>query len=116
MTKNEKEMLFDAEKSIFDIAQTRRTNDLEHIKKGVTEAIDLMEKISIDPNCNAGVKTGFPTLDKITNGFKPGELIIIAARPGIGKTTLAVNFAINSAVLSRMIGTAYISAYFLILL
>ncbi len=93
-----KEVLERAEKYIFDIAQTRRTNDLEHIKKGVNEAIDLMEKISIDPNANMGVKTGFPTLDKITNGFKPGELIIIAARPGIGKTTLAVNFAINSAL------------------
>ena len=57
-----------------------------------------MEKISIDPNANTGIKVGFPTLDKITNGFKPGELIIIAARPGIGKTTLAVNFAINSAI------------------
>ena len=87
-----------AEKYIFDIGQTRRTNSLEHIKKGVAEAIDLMEKISIDPNANMGVKVGFPTLDKITNGFKPGELIIIAARPGIGKTTLAVNFAINSAI------------------
>jgi len=57
-----------------------------------------MEQISIDPNSNAGVKVGFPTLDKITNGFKPGELIIIAARPGIGKTTLAVNFAVNAAL------------------
>ena len=91
-------VLASAEKTIFDIGQTRRTNDLEHIKKGVTEAIDLMEKVSIDPNCNMGVKVGFPTLDKITNGFKPGELIIIAARPGIGKTTLAVNFAINAAL------------------
>ena len=95
---NAEDVLASAEKTIFDIAQTRRTNDLEHIKKGVTEVIDLMEKISIDPTANMGVKTGFPTLDKITNGFKPGELIIIAARPGIGKTTLAVNFAINSAL------------------
>ena len=87
-----------AEKSIFDIAQTRRVNGLEHIKKGVAEVIDMLEKVSIDPNANAGIKTGFPTLDKITNGFKPGELIIIAARPGIGKTTLAVNFAVNSAI------------------
>lgn len=87
-----------AEKLIFDISQTKSRSSLEHIKYGVTEAIDLMEKLAIDPNANAGVKTGFPTLDKITNGFKPGELIIIAARPGIGKTTLAVNFAINSAV------------------
>ncbi|HIU06849.1 MAG TPA: replicative DNA helicase [Candidatus Onthoplasma faecigallinarum] len=96
--KSAQDVLEKAEKYIFDIAQTRRTNDLEHIKKGVNEAIDLMEKISIDPNSNMGVKVGFPTLDKITNGFKPGELIIIAARPGIGKTTLAVNFAINSAL------------------
>lgn len=87
-----------AEKCIFDIAQTRRVNGLDHIKKGVTEVIDMLEKVSIDPNANAGIKTGFPTLDKITNGFKPGELIIIAARPGIGKTTLAVNFAVNSAL------------------
>jgi len=91
-------VLANAEKVIFDIAQTKNSSELEHIRKGVTEAIDLMEKISIDPNANSGVKTGFPTLDKYTNGFKSGELIIIAARPGIGKTTLAVNFAINSAL------------------
>ena len=91
-------VLAKAEKLIFDISQTKSRSSLEHIKYGVTDAIDLMEKLAIDPNANAGVKTGFPTLDKITNGFKPGELIIIAARPGIGKTTLAVNFAINSAV------------------
>lgn len=92
------QVLAKAEKLIFDISQTKSRSSLEHIKYGVTEAIDMMEKLAIDPNANAGVKTGFPTLDKITNGFKPGELIIIAARPGIGKTTLVVNFAINSAV------------------
>ena len=93
-----KKVLEDAEKVIFDISQSKRHSDLVHVKKGVAEVIDLMEKISIDPNANMGIKVGFPTLDKITNGFKPGELIIIAARPGIGKTTLAVNFAINSAI------------------
>ena len=91
-------VLASAEKTIFDIGQTKRTSELEHIRKGVTEAIDMMEKLAIDPNANAGVKTGFPTLDKFTNGFKSGELIIIAARPGIGKTTLAVNFAVNAAL------------------
>ena len=87
-----------AEKSIFDISQTKSRSALEHVKYGVNDVIDLMEKLAIDPNANAGVKTGFPTLDKITNGFKPGELIIIAARPGVGKTTLAVNFAVNAAI------------------
>jgi len=91
-------VLQSAEKGIFDISQTKNKSSLEHIRKGVSDAIDLMEQISIDPNSNAGVKVGFPTLDKITNGFKPGELIIIAARPGIGKTTLAVNFAVNAAL------------------
>ncbi len=94
------EVLAAAEKAIFDIGQARRKGDLEHIRKGVNEALDLMEKISIDPNANNGIRVGFPTLDKLTNGFKPGELIIIAARPGIGKTTLAVNFAVNSALKS----------------
>ena len=92
------EVLAKAEKYIFDIGQVRRSSGLEHIRVGVTQAIDLMEKLAIDPNTNMGVKVGFPTLDRMTNGFKNGELIIIAARPGIGKTTLAVNFAINSAL------------------
>lgn len=96
--KTAKEVLERAEKFIFDISQTRRTSELEHIRVGVTETIDLMEKLAIDPNANMGVKVGFPTLDRMTNGFKDGELIIIAARPGIGKTTLAVNFAINAAL------------------
>ena len=97
-TNDAQAVLSSAEKSIFDISQTGQTRKLEHIRKGMTEAIDLMEKISIDPNANAGVKVGFPTLDKLTNGFKSGELIIIAARPGVGKTSLAVNFAVNAAL------------------
>ncbi len=96
--KDSAEVLAAAEKAIFDIGQAHRKGDLEHIRKGISEALDLMEKISIDPNSNSGIRVGFPTLDKCTNGFKPGELIIIAARPGIGKTTLAVNFAVNSAL------------------
>lgn len=91
-------VLSSAEKAIFDISQTKSRSSLEHIKYGVNNVIDLMEKLAIDPNANSGVKTGFPTLDKMTNGFKSGELIIIAARPGIGKTTLAVNMAINAAL------------------
>ncbi len=87
-----------AEELIFNISQNQHNKTLEHIRIGANEAIDLMEKVSVDPNANMGVKVGFPMLDRSTNGFKPGELIIIAARPGIGKTTLAVNFAINAAL------------------
>lgn len=87
-----------AEDGIFKISQAKQNKMLQHVSVGVNEAVDLMEKVSSDPNFNLGVKVGFPTLDRITNGFKPGELIIIAARPGIGKTTLAVNFAVNAAL------------------
>ncbi len=87
-----------AEDGIFKISQSKQNNMLQHISAGVNEVVDLMEKVSADPNYNLGIKVGFPTLDRITNGFKPGELIIIAARPGIGKTTLAVNFAVNAAL------------------
>lgn len=91
-------VLNDAEDAIFKISQTKSARTLEHVKVGVNQVLDLMERVSADPNANMGVKVGFPTLDRMTNGFKPGELIIIAARPGIGKTTLAVNFAVNSAI------------------
>ncbi len=96
--KESADVLNRAEELIFNISQNQHAKTLEHIKFGVNEALDLMEKITSDPNSNMGVKVGFPTLDRYTNGFKSGELIIIAARPGIGKTTLAVNFAINAAL------------------
>ncbi|MCQ2564792.1 MAG: replicative DNA helicase, partial [Clostridia bacterium] len=92
------DVLKEAEKQIFDVAQTRRTSDLVHIKSSLNEAVSLMEQVSADPNANSGVKVGFPTLDRYTNGFKDGELIILAARPGIGKTAMAVNFAVNAAI------------------
>lgn len=87
-----------AEKEILDISKTQEKSDLVHIRKGVNEAIDIMEKLAVDPNAFNGVKTGFPRLDTITHGFKSGDLIILAARPGIGKTTLAVNIANNAAI------------------
>ncbi len=92
------DVLKEAERKIFDVAQTRRTSDLVHIKSSLNEAVSLMEQVSADPNANAGVRVGFPTLDRYTNGFKDGELIILAARPGIGKTAMAVNFAVNAAI------------------
>lgn len=92
------EVLSRAEKNILDISKTQQKSDLVHIRKGVTEAIDMMEKVSVDPNAFVGCKTGFPTLDQMTHGFKSGDLIILAARPGIGKTTLAVNIANNVAI------------------
>ena len=90
-----------AEKSIFDISKEQDVSELTHISKGLMEVVDRMEKLSIDKNAFRGLKTGFPTLDNITKGFHKGALILLAARPGIGKTSLALNICSNAALLSN---------------
>lgn len=92
-----------AEKSIFDISKEQNVSELRHISEGVTEVVDKMEKLSIDKNAFKGLKTGFPTLDNYTKGFHKGDLILLAARPGIGKTSLALNICSNAASLSNSI-------------
>ena len=90
------EFVDDAEKAIFDVSKEKSGSPYEHIKdivirtfEQVTEAAQRKEKIM-------GLPTGFMKLDKMTAGFKAGELIIIAGRPGMGKTALAMNIAMNA--------------------
>lgn len=96
-----KEALAFAEKSIFDISKEQNVSELQHISVGINEVVDRMEKLSIDKNAFKGLKTGFPTLDNYTKGFHKGDLILLAARPGIGKTSLALNICSNAALLSN---------------
>lgn len=98
-----KKVLAYAEKSIFDISKEQDVTELRHISAGVMEVVDRMEKLSIDKNAFKGLKTGFPTLDAITKGFHKGDLILLAARPGIGKTSLALNICSNAANLSNSV-------------
>ena len=96
-----KNVLSFAEKSIFDISKEQNVSELTHISQGLMEVVDRMEKLSIDKNAFKGLKTGFPTLDNMTKGFHKGDLILLAARPGIGKTSLALNICSNAAMLSN---------------
>lgn len=98
-----KDALSRAEKSIFDISKEQNVSELRHISAGVTEVVDRMEKLSIDKNAFKGLKTGFPTLDNYTKGFHKGDLILLAARPGIGKTSLALNICSNAATISNSV-------------
>ena len=95
---NSKEALQYMEKQIFDLSKTKDISELVQISEGVSQVIDRMEKLSIDKNAFRGIKTGFPTLDLITKGFHKGDLILLAARPGIGKTSLALNICNNAAI------------------
>ena len=95
---NSKTALQYLEKQIFDLSKEKDISELVQISEGVNQVIDRMEKLSIDKNAFRGIKTGFPTLDVITKGFHKGDLILLAARPGIGKTSLALNICSNAAL------------------
>ncbi len=95
---NSKQALQYMEKQIFDLSKEKDISELVQISDGVNQVIDRMEKLSIDKNAFRGIKTGFPTLDNYTKGFHKGDLILLAARPGIGKTSLALNICSNAAL------------------
>lgn len=91
--------LLDAtEQRIFDIRQGRDVKGLTPIKEVIYEAYDRLSKITgPDKEKYLGAKTGFSYLDTITTGLNKSDLILIAARPGMGKTSFALNIATNVA-------------------
>ena len=82
-----------AEKLVYDIAKKGDTSSMEDIRESsvVGDVIERFEEISRNKDALRGIPTGFPYLNKITNGFQRSDLIVIAARPGSGKTSLAMN-------------------------
>ncbi len=93
------QLLLDAaEQKIYDIRQGRDVQGLIPLKTAITEAYDRLGKISgPDKDKYVGARTGFTLLDSITSGLNKSDLIIIAARPGMGKTSFAMNIATNVA-------------------
>lgn len=91
-------LLDSAEQKIYDIRQGRTINGLSSLADAVLEAYDRLGKISgEDREKYIGARTGFTQLDNITSGLNKSDLIIIAARPGMGKTSFAMNIAKNVA-------------------
>lgn len=86
-----------AESKIFNIVNKRKTSEFRNIQDVVYKAQSDLEKLSENKSEITGVPTGFYDLDKLTSGFHENELIIIAARPGMGKTAFALNIATNVA-------------------
>lgn len=93
------QLLLDAaEQKIYDIRQGRDVRGLVPLADAITEAYDRLGKISgPDKDKYVGARTGFTLLDSITSGLNKSDLIIIAARPGMGKTSFAMNIATNVA-------------------
>jgi len=95
---NSKEALMFAEKLIFDLSEKDDSSSLEHIDKGLKKVIDKFDMIAKDKNCLLGISTNFKRFDQITNGLQNSDLILLAARPGVGKTSLAMNILNNAAI------------------
>lgn len=93
------QLLLDAaEQKIYDIRQGRDVRGLVPLSEAIAEAYDRLGKISgPDKEKYVGARTGFTLLDSITSGLNKSDLIIIAARPGMGKTSFAMNIATNVA-------------------
>lgn len=82
-----------AEKLIYDIAKKGDSSTMDDIRESsvVGDVIDRFETIASNKDALRGITTGFPFLNKLTNGFQRSDLIVVAARPGSGKTSLAMN-------------------------
>ena len=90
-------VLEEAEKKILDVVRERQTSDFIHIKDAIAQAQEQLEIRSQNKSDITGIPTGFYDLDKATAGLHEGELIIVAARPGMGKTAFALNIATYAA-------------------
>ncbi|MBE7090941.1 MAG: replicative DNA helicase [Clostridiales bacterium] len=92
-----------AEKKVFDISAEVETGALMDLAPTVSEILDKFNTIANDPTAFRGVPTGFTELDDITNGLHPSELIVVAARPAMGKTSFAMNIVEHCAVFEKKV-------------
>ena len=97
-TKPVKSVVDDAEQSIFAIAELPSHQGFVRLDSISGDVLHTIDSIATSKVPVMGVSSGFSDLDKLTGGFRPGQFIIIAARPAMGKTSLALNIASNAAV------------------
>jgi len=90
------ELVEQAAQDLFRLAQSRQRKGLEHVGVVAEESMEaLLDRL--EGRGSTGLRVGFSRLDAITQGFQPGNLIVLAARPGLGKTALALNWLLRAA-------------------
>ncbi len=87
-----------AESTVFSVAQRGSVGEFRTMKELVREGFELIEKLHENSSSLTGLATGFADLDELTAGLQPGNLVILAARPAMGKSTLVTNIATHVAV------------------
>ncbi|HWI22088.1 MAG TPA: replicative DNA helicase [Baekduia sp.] len=93
-----KDLVERAEKSMLEVARDDRQKDFRNVGEVLEHEIDVWQKLATDGVTLTGTPSGFSRLDDITGGFQPGNLVIIAARPSMGKSALVANIAENVAL------------------
>lgn len=93
-----RELLDQSEKLVFEISQENIRGEARPLKDLLEEQFSRIEKLHEQGKKITGISTGFPDLDKLTSGFQESNLIILAARPAVGKTALALDIAQNIAL------------------
>ncbi|MCA0972297.1 replicative DNA helicase [Halobacillus litoralis] len=95
---NVEDVLNSAEKDILEVSQRKSSGAFKNIKDVLIDVYDNIEELHNNASGVTGISTGYRDLDQITSGFQRNDLIIIAARPSMGKTAFALNIAQNVAV------------------
>jgi replicative DNA helicase len=93
-----RELVERAERAVFQVAHAEHTGDVQKIDDILHRELDRLEEISREGLEVRGTPSGFKDLDRRTGGFQPGNLIVVAARPSMGKSALVANIAENAAV------------------
>ncbi|MDR2516368.1 MAG: replicative DNA helicase [Spirochaetaceae bacterium] len=94
-SRESREILEEAQQRFFDLTDTRQGFNYKSIREIIPKTIEILEKRRKNPRDYTGVPSGFDELDRMTSGFQPAELVIVGARPSVGKTALALSMAAN---------------------
>ena len=96
------ELVDRAQAEVYAVTERRTSEDYHSLSEIMPGALDEIEAIGSHGGVLTGVPTGFSDLDVLTNGLHPGQMVVIAARPGMGKSTLALDFARAAAIRNSM--------------
>ena len=98
------ELVDEAERKVFEIAEkgSRGRAGFQSLKQILPDAVDRIDLLHQSGGDITGIPTGFNEFDKLTAGLQPGDLVIVAGRPSMGKTTFAINIAENAAIGARI--------------
>lgn len=95
------DLLDEAEGKLINLAQNYTESDFVHISTLLEEAYERAEALNKDPSKLRGIPTGFNYLDNLLGGFQRSDLVILAARPSVGKTTMAMDFVRHAAIKAK---------------